>query len=183
MLEKNGVVFVPANAKPKPRSMPSSSSGGGGPPKIKKASASKKPSFSTGVSNSTTATTTKAPPKTLGSITSFANDMKLKSKQQELPSTIFPELASFDLNQCDTYQGLLSKLSDEQMNVLKCVMEGHSVFITGVAGTGKSFLLECIIQTLSNVQQKKVVVTASTGISAVNIGGSTIQYVNISNYY
>ncbi|KAG2389459.1 hypothetical protein C9374_014019 [Naegleria lovaniensis] len=97
------------------------------------------------------------------------------SSSHSIPSDLFPELANFDMNECENYSNLLSKLSDEQLKVLKCAIEGHSIFITGVAGTGKSFLLECIIKTLTNVYQKKVVVTASTGIAAVNIGGSTIH--------
>jgi len=101
-----------------------------------------------------------------------------KSKQalkDESDSMEKGEEEMFNFEHMENLGNLLPKMSEEQMKVLKCVIEGHSVFITGVAGTGKSFLLECIIQTLSNVYNKKVVVTASTGISAVNIGGATIH--------
>jgi len=55
-------------------------------------------------------------------------------------------------------------------------MEGRSIFFTGSAGTGKSFLLLKIIRDL----QKKygaecVAVTAPTGIAACNIGGVTLH--------
>lgn len=40
------------------------------------------------------------------------------------------------------------QLSDEQQRVLELVLAGRSVFFTGDAGTGKSFLLNRIIDAL-----------------------------------
>ena len=48
----------------------------------------------------------------------------------------------------------------------------RSIFITGSAGVGKSFLLQKIIDCLP---KRKVYVTASTGVAACNIGGSTLH--------
>lgn len=63
-------------------------------------------------------------------------------------------------------------LSTEQKNVLDMVtVEGKSVFFTGAAGTGKSFLLKAIIQKISVGLANSSVVTATTGIAACNIGG------------
>lgn len=45
------------------------------------------------------------------------------------------------------------------------------VFLTGKAGTGKSYLLQRITETTN----KKYVVLASTGVAALNVGGQTIH--------
>ena len=50
-----------------------------------------------------------------------------------------------------------------------------SVFFTGNAGTGKSFLLRAIVQELHRRHSSGVFVTASTGIAAANVGGRTIH--------
>lgn len=51
---------------------------------------------------------------------------------------------------------------------------GHNVFLTGDAGTGKSYLLNKYIEHLQAID-KNVVVTAPTGIAALNINGATIH--------
>lgn len=53
-------------------------------------------------------------------------------------------------------------------------MQGKNLFITGPAGTGKTFLLESIIQSL-RAREQRVVVTASTGRAAIMIHGQTIH--------
>jgi len=70
------------------------------------------------------------------------------------------------------------KLSQEQKYILRLAYEGHSLFYTGSAGTGKSVLLREIIKTLRSKHSRSpdaVAVTASTGIAACNIGGVTIH--------
>ncbi|TKA55607.1 hypothetical protein B0A53_02785 [Rhodotorula sp. CCFEE 5036] len=70
-------------------------------------------------------------------------------------------------------------LSPEQQVVLKLVVEeGKNVFFTGSAGTGKSVLLREIISSLKRKYRGSgdaVAVTASTGMAACNIGGTTIH--------
>ncbi|GAA5929992.1 uncharacterized protein JCM15063_004685 [Sporobolomyces koalae] len=70
-------------------------------------------------------------------------------------------------------------LSPEQQMVHKLVVEdGKSVFFTGSAGTGKSVLLREIISSLKRKHRGNadaVAVTASTGMAACNIGGTTIH--------
>ncbi|KAF8074739.1 PIF1-like helicase-domain-containing protein [Lyophyllum atratum] len=69
-------------------------------------------------------------------------------------------------------------LSQEQLQILKLVSEGESIFYTGSAGTGKSVLLREIIRTLRKKHVKSpdaIAITASTGIAACNIGGVTIH--------
>ncbi len=51
------------------------------------------------------------------------------------------------------------------------IIAGKNVFVTGVAGTGKSYLLDHIRKN----SEKKISVTATTGIAAVNVKGQTIH--------
>ena len=71
------------------------------------------------------------------------------------------------------------ELSEEQAKVVKLVVDGKkSVFFTGSAGTGKSVLLRDIIRNLRlkyKKEQDRVAVTASTGLAACNVGGSTLH--------
>mmetsp|Transcript_5870 Transcript_5870/g.16455 ORF Transcript_5870/g.16455 Transcript_5870/m.16455 type:complete len:761 (-) Transcript_5870:465-2747(-) len=67
-------------------------------------------------------------------------------------------------------------LSPEQAYVEQLVLTGKSVFFTGSAGTGKSFLLNRIILRLREKHGKRgVAVTAATGIAATHIGGTTLH--------
>lgn len=70
-------------------------------------------------------------------------------------------------------------LSEEQKGILTAVVdEGKSIFFTGSAGTGKSVLMKSIISRLRNKyvrEPDRVAVTASTGLAAVNIDGSTLH--------
>ena len=71
----------------------------------------------------------------------------------------------------------IALLSEEQRHILDVVLtEGASLFFTGNAGTGKSFLLRIMIHELRRLYGcKKVFVTASTGIAAAAIGGTTLH--------
>lgn len=68
-------------------------------------------------------------------------------------------------------------LSKEQQLAARNVIDhNNNVFISGSAGTGKSFLLRYIIQELRNKYGfAEVAVTAPTGIAAINVGGSTVH--------
>ena len=67
-------------------------------------------------------------------------------------------------------------LSAEQMRATDLVRNGHNVFLTGGAGTGKSYTLKVIIDTLKLAHgTEHVFVTASTGIAACAIGGTTVH--------
>lgn len=62
-------------------------------------------------------------------------------------------------------------LSDEQREVLKLVLEGKNIFLTGRAGTGKTFLLRAVVKNLKRIYPPgSVFVTAPTGIAATNLG-------------
>ncbi|GMI41608.1 hypothetical protein TrCOL_g11895 [Triparma columacea] len=73
-----------------------------------------------------------------------------------------------------------SLLNKEQAEILKYVNrpESPSIFITGSAGVGKSFLLQEIIKSRKarwSGSAGAVAITAPTGIAASNIGGRTIH--------
>lgn len=61
------------------------------------------------------------------------------------------------------------KDSEELQRIIKLINEGQNLFITGGAGTGKSFILNTLRQ------RYKIAVTSTTGISAININGQTIH--------
>lgn len=60
---------------------------------------------------------------------------------------------------------------DEALNILKL---GYSVFLTGAAGTGKTFILNQYIDYLK-LNNIHIAITASTGIAATHINGQTIH--------
>lgn len=63
-------------------------------------------------------------------------------------------------------------LNERQQMVMDAVRRGQSVFYTGCAGTGKSYLLKALVGILPRTTTW---VTAMTGIAALNIGGRTIH--------
>lgn len=64
------------------------------------------------------------------------------------------------------------ELSPEQLAVFRSIKEGHNVFFTGCAGTGKSFLLNYLISTCTG---HGTFVTALTGMAAVPLKGTTLH--------
>ena len=77
---------------------------------------------------------------------------------------------------CDQPAVLVSGASCLLQHVLDVVSRGQSVFFTGSAGTGKSFLLRRVVSHLRTLKgHDSVFVTASTGIAACAIGGVTIH--------
>lgn len=62
-------------------------------------------------------------------------------------------------------------IDDENiLKVINLINKGNNIFITGHAGTGKSYIL-------NNLKQRypKLVVTSTTGIAAVNVKGQTLH--------
>ena len=62
-------------------------------------------------------------------------------------------------------------LSEEQKAVMDAVDMGQNILITGAAGTGKSFLLKALMAKY----RTRLSVCATTGIVAVQVGGSTLH--------
>lgn len=65
-------------------------------------------------------------------------------------------------------------LTNKQQEFLEAVAAGNNIFLTGKAGTGKSFIIRRAMELLKD-QGKKVIAVAPTGIAANNIGGQTIH--------
>lgn len=66
-------------------------------------------------------------------------------------------------------------LNKEQMEAFEAAMAGkEDIFITGGAGTGKSFLIE-LIRNNKEVRGENVAVCAFTGIAARNVNGTTVH--------
>ncbi|CEL98451.1 unnamed protein product [Vitrella brassicaformis CCMP3155] len=63
-------------------------------------------------------------------------------------------------------------LTEAQKKVVNLARYGKNVFFTGGAGVGKSYLIHIL---KSFIPQDTLFVTASTGLAACQIGGSTIQ--------
>ncbi|XP_077190245.1 ATP-dependent DNA helicase PIF1 isoform X2 [Paroedura picta] len=63
-------------------------------------------------------------------------------------------------------------LTQEQSMVLNAVLSGKNIFFTGSAGTGKSYLLKRIVASLP---PNSTYATASTGVAACQIGGTTLH--------
>lgn len=63
-------------------------------------------------------------------------------------------------------------LNKDQVKALKILNSASNVYLTGDPGTGKTFLLNAFIKELER-KKLNVMLTASTGIAALNIGGIT----------
>lgn len=70
-------------------------------------------------------------------------------------------------------------VTDEFAQALSAIDQGRNVLISGRAGTGKSTLLRLFLeranQTVAGQPAKKVLITAPTGVAALNVGGFTIH--------
>ena len=68
-------------------------------------------------------------------------------------------------------------MTREQLAIYDAVMQGKNVYFEGEAGTGKSFVLRSVIESLKKIypHPAAVGVTASTGISALAMNGRTLH--------
>lgn len=62
----------------------------------------------------------------------------------------------------------------KQALALEIMLAGENIFLTGAAGSGKTFLLNRFIK-LAKSDGQKVSVTATTGLAATHLGGNTIH--------
>ena len=67
---------------------------------------------------------------------------------------------------------LIKEEEDETfLKILTLLKNGENVFLTGFAGTGKSYILN----KLKEYFKKKLTITSTTGIAAVNVKGQTLH--------
>lgn len=71
---------------------------------------------------------------------------------------------------------LINNVTESQKQALDSVMNGRNVFITGGAGTGKTYLLHLIVEALQR-QRRQVVTCSFTNMAALMAKGSTIHRV------
>jgi DNA replication protein DnaC len=57
-----------------------------------------------------------------------------------------------------------------QRRAIDAALEGKNVFLTGVAGTGKSLVTQTIVHNAKTVLRREVACAAPTGVAAVNLG-------------
>lgn len=88
-----------------------------------------------------------------------------------------PSLLNPKKRKNNTYSDIV--LNKGQQKIFDIVVkERKSVFFTGPAGSGKTALLNNMIDALKNkpyITDENIYVTASTGIAAINIGGTTLH--------
>ena len=65
----------------------------------------------------------------------------------------------------------LPQQNPDLYKIISLLNQHENVFLTGFAGTGKSYILK----QLKKIYKEKLVLTSTTGISAVNVGGQTIH--------
>lgn len=68
----------------------------------------------------------------------------------------------------------MTNLKSKQAEALELMKSGKNVFLTGKAGTGKSFVTDLFTE-WAEENGKKILICAPTGVAALNIGGSTIH--------
>ena len=109
------------------------------------------------------------------------NDVTLFQNEDFLQSLLNPPPVTVKLP-----DNLRSSLNDEQCLVVESILSGHSTFFTGPAGSGKSHVLSTLLKANGDgiggknnrgqqQQPRNIVVTATTGVAACNVGGITIH--------
>ncbi|AJF98047.1 helicase [Pandoravirus inopinatum] len=83
-------------------------------------------------------------------------------------------MPSGDEGDIETFRDV--RWSPAQAHAARLAEAGHNLLLSGSGGAGKSFLLRYIIAA-KRAQGKTVQVTGSTGMAAVNVGGTTLHRV------
>ena len=107
----------------------------------------------------------------------WADEYKVVKKSKS-KNSLTPALSRRDREQTfgcervtDAGEGLLKQDNEDYEKVLSLLMNGENVFLTGYAGTGKSYILNKLKEKLG----KTLTITSTTGIAAVNVKGQTLH--------
>ena len=97
----------------------------------------------------------------------------MSSNQQKSSKRRFELSTKSSIKRSQKYQSL----SFEQKYVFdRVVFDGDSIFFTGQAGSGKSYLLTTIVFYLKQVvHEGGIAITSMTGIASLNINGQTLH--------
>ena len=100
----------------------------------------------------------------------FGGSSGISSKEKKIAEATAKKLQEIQPNI------LRCSLSAKQREVADLILSGENVFLTGPAGTGKSYLFKYVIQALKEKYKVyEVAICAPTGIAAVNIQGQTLH--------
>ena len=110
--------------------------------------------------------------KAIAYLTSLYKTTKKKRKLKKANKVVNKQLRSALSESQEVIDWSKVKLNSEQQKAIELIEKGENVFLTGAAGTGKSFLLKYIIHKFNDAHTR---VCAPTGRAAVNIGGTTIH--------
>ncbi|RNF20661.1 PIF1 helicase-like protein [Trypanosoma conorhini] len=86
------------------------------------------------------------------------------------PTASLPEDAAKDDD-----ANCVDELSGEQGRAVELALQRRNLFVTGGAGTGKSLVIREIVRRMRQDGRRSVFVTATTGVAALNVRGSTIN--------
>lgn len=89
-------------------------------------------------------------------------------------STSSPALSSATLSAAFSQTPAYTRLTPSQKRFATLFFEGVNLFLTGEAGTGKSYLMRALYD-FAETRGVALARTASTGVAALNIGGQTIN--------
>jgi len=98
----------------------------------------------------------------------WADEYKVvkKKTKKTTRSTDTSTLTALPLNRGESQED-----NKDYQKVLSLLMNGENVFLTGYAGTGKSYILNKLKEKL----KKNLTITSTTGIAAVNVKGQTLH--------
>jgi ATP-dependent DNA helicase PIF1 len=88
----------------------------------------------------------------------------------DLDAAIYKAMAAMSNTNKDTMD---ITLNEQQQRAYQAMIDGKSIFLTGIAGGGKSACVKKFVQAYKD--SKNIGLTSTTGISAVLIGGCTVH--------
>ena len=65
----------------------------------------------------------------------------------------------------------IKNMNEKQLSAINAVKDGKNIFITGPAGSGKSY----VVNTIRKLYGRAVATTSTTGVSAIQLSGKTIH--------